>query len=95
MENREELTKEDDLEILSKGDSISKSENAENESRSEENKSNQNDSRSDKLDAVVKNAASAIPQQPTSCGENGQVSHYFAKILTADHYQCPLPGSRI
>ena len=83
LENREELTKEDDLEILSKGDSISESENAENESRSE------------KIDAVVKNAASAIPQQPTSCGENGQVSHYFAKILTADHYQCPLPGSRI
>ena len=83
MENREELTKEDDLEILSKGDSISESENAENESRSE------------KIDAVVKNAASAIPQQPTSCGENGQVSHYFAKILTAEltiisvHFQVP------
>ena len=95
MENREEVAKEDDLEILCKGDNISERENAENESRSEENKSNQNYSRSDKLDAVVKNAASAIPQQPTSCGENGQVSHYFAKILTADHYQCPLPGSRI
>ena len=77
--NREEVTKEDDLEILSER------ENAENESRSEENqshknesrpeedRSHKNESRSDKLD---ENAASVISQQSTSLEQNGQVRHY-------------------
>ena len=95
MENREEVDKEDDLEILSKGDNISERENAENESRSEENQSNKNDSRLDKLGTVIKTDASVISQQPTSLGQNDQVRHYYAKILTADHYHCPLPGARI
>ena len=95
LENREEVDKEDDLEILSKGDNISERENAENESRSEENQSNKNDSRLDKLGTVIKTDASAISQQPTSLGQNDQVRHYYAKILTADHYHCPLPGARI
>ena len=95
LENREEVDKEDDLEILSKGDNISERENAENESRSEENQSNKNDSRLDKLGTVIKTDASAISQQPTSLGQNDQVLHYYAKILTADHYHCPLPGARI
>ena len=81
MENREEVAKEDDLEILSKEDNISERENAENESRSEENQSNKTESRSDKPGAIVKNAASAVSQQPTS-----QVRHYYsAKIFTTDH----------
>ena len=95
LENREEVTKEDDLEILSKGDNISERENAENESRSEEYLSNKNDSRLDKPGTVIKTDASAISQQPTSLGQNDQVRHYYAKILTADHYHCPLPGARI
>ena len=64
MASREEVTKEDDLDIQSKEeslDNISERENVENESRSV------------KLGAINENAGSAISQQQPSIEQNVQV----------------------
>ena len=83
MTNREEeVIKEDDQDILSKGENSSERENAENESRSV------------KLGANVENPASALSQQPPL----EQVIVIVIVIVIvwplADHH-CPLPGGRI
>ena len=59
LANREKVTKEENLEILSKGENNIERENAENESRS------------GKLGDAVENA---LLQQPTSIEQNSQVT---------------------